>query len=1483
MDVFNKAQEHFLSSLSDNERRLYTPCSSPGHLKRELEGLRCFAHARSRKLKWLAIVNKFTQHLGPYFQVVGILVSSNPEYAALVWGSIRLILQLAGNLGTFLDKLSDFLLELANTLPKYDEILEICVSHNEPAHRRIQNNICAVFQVLLNAFHSTVRLFAKPDGSAKRTPLLVGSLIWRPFTERFGGFIEELSELRRALLEEVILSDYTASTIDRVRAEEDRKLASKDRQLSEAERVDAVAERKIAEKERQYMAMERRENSHAREQLTALLSEIREERLLLEKDRSERILAKIQEWIHPPNFLEARERATDSRLEGTATWIFSEPKYQRWLDGSLRSLPTTARSGTNFLWIHGSPGTGKTTLAASILDELELNSLIDHGETSCVYYYFFDYRSSTSNSSVSAYRSILAQMLWKRLEDKRLLDQLSFAIHNKSQGQLVSSKKILVELLLLCLDNDSILVLDGIDECTDNIALINDLQELTQTSTEIRILVLSRGNIDKLVRWVPDSSQVRFTKDRAQSDIRLFCHQQLDSLFEEHILPTVTRDERDEKADVLVRGADGMFLWARLMVNFLRSPFLTPKQRRGMISESTLPQGLEEMYERIISLIASAGNLSVSLATNVLLWTIYAVAPMSSRHLRQALIANRSLPPELATEDPKYFEDSAIMACAGLIERTSKSTSWNSSRDFISLQLVHRSAAEMLQRKIGHFPPEDANPGRNDSIILPAKWITNFQLATACLRQLLYYTPSQPLAGTLNQRISAKKLASDFCFTDYAAVNWMTHLQRGMESFQESQNSPVDVDQSSSMFTKALLAFLKEPRVLSVWLESFYTEEYYRGELLYKHPPLNILDDFVRLLDGIRHAQSQPRAYVEVLTTVQEFKLDLRRMIEAWEDVLEQSPEVIWDEMTGFVEGAFFFTPSSTKISVQQAQGPSAGDISLNCLAIVSQTSSKGDIKGVLSIWSPAFLNEESFLSKLRTHDELDLLEFCQGWIAIYEIWHLHKSDTCAASIEIPIGAHNVLLQLQGYLDRTDGRDIDLPLTISADALHLAILGTVYAILYEERTGLYFHSRRIAQLGRIPTQYLWKRKMAIGSPPSFSVQFCPRSRYICLWQWHTNGKQRLTVKEIHKGESIDIIDVGCLTFRYYPLKISNVLFHPTMALLAFYHHEPEIAADGNEKSQLWGPRDATIRGIRIWPFQKYPQQTSFPTQPSIVGMKNMQFSTCGNYIICEDCMTENPLFDVSSYKGTTVRVSIPSDLVNDPESQIRGSAERQIPLYLPVSSTTLNVEERGGGRAVTIHRSSLVDNYGDLATVAVSGASNGVFLHHSSAAEPSKTKLSAIPNIPGIEETKQGVIFPRYEGDSLKISIDWSPRTSYNLLGRSLGEVPPAVIERDPKFISLPESVTTFMRNMKATPLYLSNSKRELSLANDENDWSGSLRRQADSGGLSPREVTSLTGGSSNPRVSRSPEDSSAKQATKEPSIETEAYDFLEIPLRRIK
>jgi hypothetical protein len=48
---------------------------------------------RVRGRRFMARIKALSDALAPYFDVVGITVQSNPEYAALAWGGIRLVLQ----------------------------------------------------------------------------------------------------------------------------------------------------------------------------------------------------------------------------------------------------------------------------------------------------------------------------------------------------------------------------------------------------------------------------------------------------------------------------------------------------------------------------------------------------------------------------------------------------------------------------------------------------------------------------------------------------------------------------------------------------------------------------------------------------------------------------------------------------------------------------------------------------------------------------------------------------------------------------------------------------------------------------------------------------------------------------------------------------------------------------------------------------------------------------------------------------------------------------------------------------------------------------------------------------------------------------------------------------------------------------------------------------------------------------------------------
>ena len=66
-------------------------------------------------------------------------------------------------------------------------------------------------------------------------------------------------------------------------------------------------------------------------------------------------------------------------------------------------------------------------------------------------------------------------------------------------------------------------------------------------------------------------------------------------------------------------GADGMFLWARLMMTCLSSTAFTSTQWVDIIMEVTLLEGLEKMYDRIVEVISKGNQTEIKLAAIVAL------------------------------------------------------------------------------------------------------------------------------------------------------------------------------------------------------------------------------------------------------------------------------------------------------------------------------------------------------------------------------------------------------------------------------------------------------------------------------------------------------------------------------------------------------------------------------------------------------------------------------------------------------------------------------------------------------------------------------------------------------------------------------------------------------------------------------------------------------------------------------------------------
>lgn len=249
--VFREAHDHFVASLSPKDRDLYSRCDSAQEFLAEVQKFEAVSGNRLRGRGLIARIKSFSDRLEPYFDAIGIIVQARPEYAAFVWGTVRMVLQLASNFISFFEKLASTLEELAAQFPQYDLIAGLCEKLGPDAFSdRVKCSLREAYVDLFRFFQSVARIFVKKDGKQKRTPLIATDLFWRPFDLRFEDLLKQLEFHARIARTELDLANIYAGI-------EERSKSCAERDAIAAERVEAEIERKAAAQERAVSAEER--------------------------------------------------------------------------------------------------------------------------------------------------------------------------------------------------------------------------------------------------------------------------------------------------------------------------------------------------------------------------------------------------------------------------------------------------------------------------------------------------------------------------------------------------------------------------------------------------------------------------------------------------------------------------------------------------------------------------------------------------------------------------------------------------------------------------------------------------------------------------------------------------------------------------------------------------------------------------------------------------------------------------------------------------------------------------------------------------------------------------------------------------------------------------------------------------------------------------------------------------------------------------
>ena len=532
------------------------------------------------------------------------------------------------------------------------------------------------------------------------------------------------------------------------------------------------------------------------------------------------------------------------------------------------------------------PGFGKTVLSAHLIEDLQFDPQ-DGGLGQNVVFFHFDSRRPEKEAVFAAIRALTTQLIHQNQQATEVIDAASLLMDVTGSGQSIASDEEVLEIFALLTHRimGSVIVLDGIDECNDARGLLLTLYKLL-SDVSCKLLLLGRPNVKFPATYLGIQSinpQIYANLE----DIKLYLNSEVDDL-----LTTVTvagQHSVKKIADMIADRSRSMFLFARLMIEYLNSPALTPLQRLEEIDGLTSLEGLSTMYGRVVKTLMNryANEKDVVKMTFQLLAA--AKRPLKVDEIRTALSLKVGQTTSLDPMDKiENLEFAVIDMCGALVEVTGEG----------ELQFIHASVKEFLI----HEAQRDLS---GTFYIDMTK--AHLMVARLCLSYLVYDMSPGPLSGYAEETTDPELLQARLPLLCYAVTSWAHHLAYGMK-YGEDRSLPEmtrDFPDLAKLFSQFLLS---KPRV-TAWIEASWT---------YGSNP-NITDS-LKVLSSLderqNHAEETSSNLVLICKELENLSRDLTQLTADWAHLLSERPNEIWgSSVSAFNKSNFWVNTASTIVN----------------------------------------------------------------------------------------------------------------------------------------------------------------------------------------------------------------------------------------------------------------------------------------------------------------------------------------------------------------------------------------------------------------------------------------------------------------------------------------------------------------------------------------------------------------------------------------
>ncbi|KAH9169375.1 hypothetical protein EDB89DRAFT_2098979 [Lactarius sanguifluus] len=479
--------------------------------------------------------------------------------------------------------------------------------------------------------------------------------------------------------------------------------------------------------------------------------------------RWNQLIQLLRSWLSPSDPSTNHNIARKARHRGTAAWFFQGSIFIEWkFSGSL-------------LWIHGKPGSGKSVICSSVIEDI---MVVCEAGIAIMAYFYFDFRDLDKQSCRDLLLSLATQLATRSSPCCDILHRV-YKIHESGTQQPSDEilKECFKEMLRQPGQRPIFIVLDALDECPDSPGIPSPRGEVLQLVKELvdlnlrdlRICVTSRPEVN--IRAVLGPLALRSVSLHDENGQKTDIANYVRNVVNSYSNTAVWRWRNDDKnivTETLTERADGMFRWVFCQLETLQHCF--PPNLRQFLNE--LPETLDETYKRILKGINKAQK---DHARRLLHCLAVAVRPLRVEELAELLAfdfqASSSGGIPTLKEDWRWDdqEEAVLSTCSSLIAVVP-------SGDSRVVQFSHFSVKEYLTSS--RLAQSDEDVSQFHTHLESAHTI----MAQACL-------------GTLLRLDGNTRGAKEFPLVEYAARHWVeharfenvsSHVQDGMDDLFDS-------------------------------------------------------------------------------------------------------------------------------------------------------------------------------------------------------------------------------------------------------------------------------------------------------------------------------------------------------------------------------------------------------------------------------------------------------------------------------------------------------------------------------------------------------------------------------------------------------------------------------------------------------------------------------------------------------------------------